>query len=494
MAKTERKKSPSAPLAVLGEEMGGRKPPQAIDVEEAVLGAMLLEPNVISEVLDQLNEGCFYKDANRKVFSAIRLLAEKKAPIDIITVSDELSRRQELDLVGGTAYLSRLSLKIGAAAHVDYHSKILLQKWIQRELITISYDTQKEAFDDTIPVDELIDSAQNKIFTLAEKNIKRETARVGAVISEAISEIEESQHSEDSLSGIPSGYQGIDKVTYGWQKSDLIILAARPSVGKTAFVLTMARNMTVNHNVPVAVFSLEMSSTQLVKRLITAESGLKADHIRGAKKMTQAEWNQLNTSLDALAKAPLWIDDTPALSIYEFRSKARSLVRNNGVKLLVIDYLQLMTGPPELRGMREQEVSTISRSLKSIAKELNVPIIALSQLNRAVETRGGNKRPQLSDLRESGAIEQDADIVMFIHRPEKMGMQQENMFPGYTELIIAKHRNGEVKDVHMRFLASEVKFVDENDGAGYDMIDESGAQFVHVSSAMRTSDEFEVYE
>ncbi len=472
MAKTERTRK--ANIASIGEEMGGYKPPQALDIEEAVLGAMMLEPAVVPDVIDQISEDCFYKLAHRKIFSAIKTLASLNAPIDILTVAEELAKRKDeksatthLEDIGGMAYLSNLSLKIGAAAHIDYHTKILLQKWIQRELIQISQETQRIAFDESMPVDDLIDSASSKIFTLAEKNMKRETTPIHSVIGQAIGEIEESQAREGNISGVPSGYRGLDAVTFGWQKSDLIIIAARPSVGKTAFVLTMARNMTVDHNVPVAIFSLEMPATQLVKRIMVSETGLPAEKIRGASKMTREEWNRLNERIALLDKAPLWIDDTPSLSIYEFRSKARRLVRNDKVKLIIIDYLQLMTGPPELRGMREQEVSTISRSLKAIAKELDIPIIALSQLNRMVETRGGNKRPQLSDLRESGAIEQDADIVMFIHRPEMLGVQDENTPPGYTQLIIAKHRNGEVKDVDMRFLSKEVKFFDMEDPGAY---------------------------
>ena len=468
MAKTERTRK--ANIASIGEEMGGYKPPQALDIEEAVLGAMMLEPTVVPDVMDQINEDCFYKVQHRKIFNAIKALASVNAPIDLLTVSEELQKHKDdksstthLEDVGGMAYLSNLTLKIGAAAHIDYHTKILLQKWIQRELIQISQETQRIAFDDSMPVDDLIDSASSKIFSLAEKNMKRETSPVHSVISQAIGEIEESQSREGNISGVPSGYRGLDAVTYGWQKSDLVIIAARPSVGKTAFVLTMARNMAVDYKVPVAIFSLEMPATQLVKRIMVSETGLPSEKIRGASKMTQEEWNRLNERIALLDKSPIWIDDTPSLSIYEFRSKARRLVRNNKVKLIIIDYLQLMTGPPELRGMREQEVSTISRSLKAIAKELDIPIIALSQLNRMVETRGGNKRPQLSDLRESGAIEQDADIVMFIHRPEMLGVEDENMPPGYTQLIIAKHRNGEVKDIDMRFLSKEVKFFDLDD-------------------------------
>lgn len=443
----------------------GRKPPQAVDIEEAVLGALLLEPSSVADVLDMLNPECFYKEANRKIYVAISSLASRHAPIDIYTVSEELKKTGDLELVGGPYYLSQLSLRLGAAAHLDFHTKVLLQKYIQRELISISYDVQKKSYDDSLTVDDLLDTTQQKLFGLAEKNMKKETQSVKDVLNEAISELEAVQQRTDGLSGVPSGYTGIDEVTFGWQASDLIIIAARPAMGKTAFVLTMARNMAVEHKVPVAVFSLEMSSVQLVKRLMVSETGLSSEKIRGGRKLEAYEWEQLNNRLNLLSQSPLYIDDTPSLSIYEFRSKARRLVANAGVKLIVIDYLQLMTGPPELKGIREQEVSAISRSLKAIAKELNIPIIALSQLSRAVESRTGNKRPQLSDLRESGAIEQDADIVMFIHRPGYYGMEEDPSQKGITEIIIAKHRNGEVKDVPMRFRSAEVRFVDANEAA-----------------------------
>ena len=468
-------------LDAIAEDFGGRKPPQAIDIEEAVLGALLLEPEVVPDILDQLQADCFYKDVHKKIFEAITTLSSRNDPVDIFSVSDELSKRGELEEVGGMAYLSQLSTKIGAAAHVEYHTKVLLQKFLQRELISISYEVQKAAFDDSLPVDDLIDSAEEKVFTLAQRNVRNETKPILSVINRAVEQIEINQKREDGLSGVPSGYTGIDRVTFGWQPADLIILAARPSVGKTAFVLTMARNMVVDHHIPVAFFSLEMPDTQLVTRIMVSETGLPSEKLRGAKKMTQDEWTQLHDGLNKLSRAPLWIDDTPSLSIYEFRSKARRLVNKQHVKLIIIDYLQLMTGPPELKGMREQEVAAISRSLKAIAKELNVPIIALSQLNRSVETRGGNKRPQLSDLRESGAIEQDADIVMFIHRPEFVGTQEEGGFPGETDLIIAKHRNGEVTDVKMRFLSSEVKFVDYNDRP-YEGTE--GISYKHVNSKL----------
>ena len=456
------RKQKRADIAQISAE-SGRKPPQAIEIEEAVLAAMMLENDVVADCLDQLNDKCFYKEANRKIFEAIREIASRNDKVDILTVADELSRRGTLEEVGGAAYLSEMSMRISAASNTDYHCKILLQKFIQRELISISHNIQKNAYEDSLPVDDLLQTAAQDIFELTDNNMRKDTAPVGAVLTRAITEIEEGQNRTDGLSGVPSGYRGIDAVTYGWQKSDLIILAARPSVGKTAFVLTMARNMAVDHNIPVAMFSLEMSETQLIKRVLVGETGLESSKIWGAKKFRDPEdWNILNERIARLSRSPLWIDDTSALSIYEFRAKARRLVHTHNVKLIIIDYLQLMTGPPELRGMREQEVSAISRSLKAIAKELSVPIIALSQLSRKVEDRGGNKRPQLSDLRESGAIEQDADIVMFIHRPEFLGVEAPEMYPGYTEPIIAKHRNGETKDVEMRFIKEEAKFVDAN--------------------------------
>ncbi|MCF0178450.1 MAG: replicative DNA helicase [Bacteroidales bacterium] len=441
----------------------GHKPPQAIEIEEAVLAAMMLEPEVITDVRDMLYPECFYNTNNRLIYEAIAAISSRNDKVDILTVADELAKAGNLDTIGGRAYLSALSNKISAAAHIDYHTKILLQKSIQRELISISYTIQKHAFEDTETVDELMENAQQAVFSIAERNMRRSTSSIKDLMHNVIDELQKAQERGDGLSGVPSGYSNLDSITLGWQASNLIILAARPATGKTAFVLTMARNMAVDYNVPVAFFSLEMSSNELLKRILISETGLEADKIKGAKKFKNPDdWNTFNDRIVRLLRSPLWIDDTPSLSIYEFRSKARRLVNNAGVKMIVIDYLQLMAGPPELKGMREQEVAAISRSLKSIAKELNVPILALSQLNRSVEIRGGNKRPQLSDLRESGAIEQDADIVLFLHRPEMMGTEE--TYPGQTQLIIAKHRNGKVADVEMRFLKSQVKFVDANSG------------------------------
>ncbi len=487
MAKTVRPKNKKeVSLDAIGQE-AGKVPPQALDVEEAVLGAMMIEPNSVPDVLDSLTADSFYKDAHKKIFSAISRLSSAHEPVDIYTVAEELKKTGSLEEAGGAYYLSLLSSRVGAAAHVDYHVKILQQKYIQRELITISAEVQRDSFDDSIPVDDLLDNAQQKLFDLAEKNMKRETLPVHDVLKDTVAKIEANQDRTDGLSGVPSGFTGIDKITLGWQESDLVIIAARPSMGKTAFVLTMARNMAVEHKIPVAFFSLEMSSEQLVKRLLISETGLSSEKIRGGKKLYDYELVQLHERIKDLDCAPLYIDDTPSISVYELRSKARRLVRNAGVKLIIVDYLQLMTGPPELRGMREQEVSNISRSLKAIAKELSIPVIALSQLSRDVEKRGGNKIPQLSDLRESGAIEQDADIVMFIHRPEYYGTESETAVQGEAQIIIAKHRNGSTDTVQMRFRASEARFVDINDG-GFGMPD-TGDEYI-VESSMNNQ-EFE---
>ncbi len=486
MAKSVRQKKNEVSLDALGLE-AGKVPPQALDVEEAVLGAMMIEPNCVPDVLESLTAGCFYKEAHRKIFAAISALTKDHEPVDIYTVAEALKRTGDLEETGGPYYLSLLSSKVGAAAHVDYHVKILLQKYIQRELITISAEVQRDSFDDSIPVDDLLNNAQQKLFDLSERNMKRETLPVQDVLKDTVAEIEANQDRTDGLSGVPSGFTGIDKITLGWQESDLVIIAARPSMGKTAFVLTMARNMAVDHHIPVAFFSLEMSSKQLVKRLLVSETGLSSEKIRGGKRLQDYELVQLHERIKDLAAAPLFIDDTPSISIYELRSKVRRLVRNAGVKLIIIDYLQLMTGPPELRGMREQEVSNISRSLKAIAKEMSIPVIALSQLSRDVEKRGGNKIPQLSDLRESGAIEQDADIVMFIHRPDYYGTEEEGAVPGQAQIIIAKHRNGSTDVVPMIFRKNEARFVDANDG-GFLPPQDDIEEYQGVESSMNNSE------
>ncbi|MDR3132707.1 MAG: replicative DNA helicase [Prevotellaceae bacterium] len=459
MAKTTK---PSAPKLRTIDSVAletGKMPPHSPDFEKAVLGALMLEKDAIVEVQELLKPETFHNELHAKIFRAIQDINLRHEPVDMLTVAEELKKKGELDEIGGHYYLSQLSMTVSSAAHVEYHAKLLSQKYIQRQLITASAEIQRDAFEEDIIVDELLDGAQQKIFEIAEGNIHRETEHVKIVVAKAMKELEGVQNREDGLSGVPSGFSALDGITLGWQASDMIIVAARPSMGKTAFVLSMARNMSVVHKIPTAFFSLEMSSEQLVKRLMASESKLESKKIRGGKKLTQEEWVHLENSIRTFDEAPLYIDDTPALSIFEFRSKARRLVLAHDIKIIIIDYLQLMSGPPELRkAVREQEVSAISRALKSIAKELNVPVIALSQMNRSVEMRGGNKRPHLSDLRESGAIEQDADLVLFIHRPEYYGMtEDEQGFPtaGLAEIIIAKHRNGETADVKLKFAQAE---------------------------------------
>jgi replicative DNA helicase len=439
----------------------GKLPPQAIDVEEAVLGALMLERDAYVTVADVIDTKSFYKEEHQKIFEAIKKLSAAEKPIDLLMVTQELKDLEQLDLVGGPGYIVQLTSRVASAVHIEFHARIIAQKFIQRELIRVSTEIQTKSYDDTIDVDDLIDFSEASLFQVAEGNIKKETRPIKPVLIEAIQQIEKARNQKDGLSGVPSGFTALDRVTAGWQRTDLIIIAARPAMGKTAFVLSMARNMAVDHNRPVAVFSLEMSSLQLANRLIAAETELGADKIKTGR-LEEYEWMQLNQRIKALDNAPLFIDDTPALSIFEFRSKCRRLKMQHNIEIIIIDYLQLMTAGTDSRGSREQEVSLISRSLKAIAKELDVPIIALSQLNRSVESREG-KRPQLSDLRESGAIEQDADIVTFIHRPEYYGItedESQNSLIGVAEIIIAKHRNGATADIHLRFKKELAKFMD----------------------------------
>ena len=457
-----RRRDSQADLENLGLEMGN-KPPQATDVEEAVLGAMLLEASCVDEAMEELTPSCFYDKKNRMIFEAMSSLVNEHTSVDIITVSAKLKEKGTLEDVGGAVVLANLSERVGSAAHIEYYCKILKQKTIQRDLISASYDILKDSYDDSIKVDELIDKAQSKVYDAIQSNVRKEVQDIGHIINVAMADIQEMQ-SSTGLNGVPSGFVSIDRITMGWQKSDLIILAARPSVGKTAFSLNLARNAAVDHHMAVAFFSLEMSAIQLAKRLMTTESGLSSDKIKGGLKLENYEWEQLEYKLKALSKAPLYIDDTPGLQLMEFRTKAKNLVKNKGVRLIIVDYLQLMQGPTELKGMREQEVAAISRTLKATAKELNVPIIALSQLSRqAVQRQGGGGKPQLSDLRESGSIEQDADMVLFIHRPDYIGLSENPEDKEKTQIIIAKHRNGETCDIDMLFKSEQVKFVEMDD-------------------------------
>lgn len=440
----------------------GKLPPQALDLEQVVLGAMMIDKKGVDEVIDILSPHAFYKESHRYIFEAVFKLFENSEPIDLLTVSSQLRKDGKLDMIGGDFYLISLTQKVSSSAHIEFHARIILQKFIQRSLIKISNEIIEEAYDETKDVFDLLDNAEAKLYEVTQGNVKKSTETAQSLVIQAKKKIEEISNKE-GLSGIPSGFTKLDRLTSGWQPSDLIIVAARPGMGKTALTLTMARNIAVDQNFPVAFFSLEMSSVQLITRLISSETGLSSEKLRTGK-LEKHEWEQLNVKVKSLEKAPLFIDDTPSLSIFDLRAKARRLASQYGIKMIVIDYLQLMTaGGSQKGGNREQEISMISRNLKALAKELNVPVIALSQLSRAVETRGGSKRPLLSDLRESGAIEQDADIVAFIYRPEYYKIEEwddEDRSPteGQGEFIVAKHRNGGLDNIRLKFIGHLGKF------------------------------------
>ncbi|MBQ7195565.1 MAG: replicative DNA helicase [Bacteroidales bacterium] len=456
---SSKKAAQAVNLDAIGLEMG-KKPPQALDVEEAVLGAMLLEPSSVDIALEELTEKCFYDERHAMIFRAISSLVNEHSPVDIVTVSNKLRSTSDLETVGGPVYLANLSQQVGAAANVEFYVRILKQKTVQRDLISASHEILKQAYDDSVNVDDLIDIAETRVYEASQGNIKKDVQEIGSVISDAMKQIEAMQ-SLTGLSGVPSGFLSIDSITQGWQPSDLIILAARPSVGKTAFALNLARNAAVQHHMPVAIFSLEMSASQLAKRMMTSESGLSADKIKGGTKLEPFEWEQLEVKLKNLIAAPIYIDDTPSIPVNEFRTKVKNLVKNKKVRMVIVDYLQLMQGPAELRGMREQEVAAISRNLKATAKELNIPILALSQLSRnAVQRSGGSGKPQLSDLRESGSIEQDADMVLFIHRPDAIGLAENPEDREVTQIIIAKHRNGQTGEIPMIFKSEQIRFME----------------------------------
>ncbi|EHQ43264.1 MULTISPECIES: replicative DNA helicase [Myroides] len=441
----------------------GKLPPQVTDFEEAVLGAMMIDKKGIDEVIDILQPEAFYKEGHKYIFEAIDQLFVGNQPIDLLTVSAQLRKNAKLDMAGGDAYLVSLTQKISSSAHIEFHSRVILQKFIQRSLIRISNEIIEDAYDETTDVFDLLDKAEAKLYEVTQGNIKKSSETAQSLVAQAKKRIEEIS-TKEGLSGLPTGFHKLDELTSGWQPSDLIIIAARPGMGKTAFVLSMARNIAIEAGAGVAFFSLEMSSVQLITRLISSETGLSSEKLRTGK-LEKHEWEQLNVKVKDLERAPLFIDDTPSLSIFDLRAKARRLASQYGIKLIVIDYLQLMTagGSQKGGGNREQEISTISRNLKALAKELDIPVIALSQLSRAVETRGTSKRPLLSDLRESGAIEQDADIVSFIYRPEYYKIEEwddefRSPTAGQAEFIVAKHRNGGLDNIRLKFLGMYGKF------------------------------------
>jgi len=443
-------------------EEHGRIPPQALDFEESVLGAMLLEKDALNTVMEVLKPEAFYKESHQLIFMAVQELFTKLEPIDTLTVVEQLRKNGHIDEVGGPAYIAKLTRKILSAANIEYHVRIILQKFVQRELIKISSDIIRKSYEDTTDVFDLLNDSEEKLFGISEKHLRHNMNTLPKLLKEARDNIEKASKLENNLSGVPSGFTELDRMTSGWQNSDLIIIAARPAMGKTAFVLSLAKNVAVLYNKPVAIFSLEMSAIQIATRLLSTESQVSSDKIRKGT-LSDDEKIRINNAMNVLSDTPIFIDDTPALTIFELRTKCRKLKQKNNIEMIIIDYLQLMSGSAEGGGQggnREQEISNISRSIKALAKELNVPILCLSQLSRNVEKRPGQFKPQLSDLRESGSIEQDADIVTFLYRAEYYKFEPENGISGSSEIIIAKHRNGPIGSVHLKFVEKYAQFKD----------------------------------
>ena len=455
----------------------GRVLPQAIPLEEAVLGAIMLDKDGLTSVIDILRKESFYKEEHQAIYEVMLQLFERSQPIDILTIHEGLKKNAKLEEVGGVNYLMQLTNKVASAANIEYHARIVAQKFIQRELIRVSTRTIKDSFEDTTDVFELLDDAERSLYEITEQNLSTGFESLKALVVKARNEIETVSAKTDGLTGVPTGFEELDKLTSGWQRSDLVIVAARPGMGKTAFTLSLAHNA-AKFGRGVAIFSLEMSNLQLVNRLISMEAEIDSRSLRNGD-LSPEEWDRLHSAVENLAEMPIYIDDTPGINIFELRAKCRRLKQNHDIEMIIIDYLQLMTGAPTgSKGNREQEISTISRSLKGLAKELKVPVMALSQLSRAVETRGGNKRPQLSDLRESGAIEQDADLVSFIYRPDYYDLEPDDagVPRDSAEIIISKHRNGSLGSVYLKFIKQYVKFT-EQDSLGFGELPDMGDPF-----------------
>ena len=473
-----RRKSQTRVVEVPSVDNLGHRQPQNLEMEAVVLGALMVEQDAYFQVAEILSPESFYDKRHQKIYEAVRDLAARQKPIDVVTVVEELDAKGYLAEVGGQPYVANLTLAVNSSAHIEYHAQVIQQKYLARQIITLTSMLQTEAFDPGVDVADLMQSAQGRLFELSQKNMRTEYTQIDPVIKQALDLLNIAAAREDGLSGLTTGFSKLDKMTSGWQNSDLVIIAARPAMGKTAFVISMMAKMAVDHKIPVAMFSLEMSNVQLVNRLIVNICEIPGEKIKNGQ-LAAYEWDQLDKRINRLFGAPIYIDDTPSLSVFELRTKARRLVSEHGVKIIMIDYLQLMNASGMSYNSRQEEVSTISRSLKQLAKELNIPIIALSQLNRGVESREGieGKRPQLADLRESGAIEQDADMVCFIHRPEYYKIYQDEKgrdLRGMAEIIIAKHRNGAVGDVLLRFMKEFARFSDQDDERFVPYADDGG--------------------
>ena len=469
--------------------------PQATEIERAVLGALMIDKDAYAVVCEMLLPESFYEPRNQKVYRAIMELSLHELPVDVWTVTEQLAKQGDLEDVGGPGYVTELSSRVASSANIEYHARIIAQKSLARQLISFAGNIETKAFDETIDVDDLMQEAEGSLFELGQRNMKKDYTQIDPVIKNAIDVIQKAAANKDGLTGVPTGYHKLDDITSGWQPSDLVIIAGRPAMGKTSFALSMAKNIAADYQVPMAFFSLEMSNVQLVNRLISNACEIQGSKILNGQ-LQPDEWDRLDKRVNDLLGAPLYVDDTPGLSVFELRTKARRLVREHGVKIIMIDYLQLMNANGMRFSSRQEEVSVISRSLKGLAKELDIPILALSQLNRGVESREGleGKRPQLSDLRESGAIEQDADMVLFVHRPEYYHIYQDDNgrdLRGMAQIIIAKHRKGATGDVLLTFRGEFTRFENPEDRRlGRSQNDNSGEILgSKINGAQPTGDE-----
>ena len=463
--------------------LGGRIPPQAVEVERAVIGAMMLESEAIAPAIELIGPNAFYDPKHRKLFEAMINLFGRGHPVDVLTVSDELKRMGALESVGGSYFLSQLTSEISTAANIEHHARIVVEKSLLRELISTMTKLVGVAFDPSSDAFEVLDKAEREIFDISDNQLRRSSRSMSDVLKETLHRLESIHGHEGGVTGVRSGFHKIDNMTSGFQPSDLIVVAARPSMGKTAFVLRLARNTALDpkDKKGVVIFSLEMSASQLAQRLLTAEARIDAQAARTGR-LHDNDWPDLARAAGRLSQAPIFIDDSPGLGVLEVRAKSRRLKAEHDIGLIIVDYLQLMHGSGDNRQNREQEIAQISRSLKGLAKELDVPVIAVSQLSRAVETRGGDRRPMLSDLRESGSIEQDADVVMFIYRAERYGIMVDdngNSTEGLAEVIVGKQRNGPIGTVKLAWLdqyatfENLTSFYSSDDGVGGDGQDAS---------------------
>ncbi|MDB4875385.1 MAG: dnaB [Gemmatimonadetes bacterium] len=449
-----------APQSLARDPYRDRRPPYSEDAEQAVLSAMLIDQDAVLRAAEHVNDTMFYAERHRRIYRAMMTITERGGVVDPLTLSEELSRRGELDASGGKDFIGFLVDAVPTAANIEYHAQIVREKAILRRLIEVSTTIVAEAFEGKSTANELLDEAESKIFQVSQQQTKDGFTRIKELLWPTMERIEALQRGGQTITGVATGFKDLDEMTSGFQPADLIIVAARPSMGKTAFTLNIAQHAAIEHNVPVAFFSLEMSKESLVQRMLTSEARIDAQRLRKGM-LRDDDFPRLARAAGILSSAPVWIDDTPGISILEMRSKARRLKADAGVGMVIVDYLQLMSGPASSEN-RQQEVSQISRGLKALAKELSVPVVALSQLSRAPEQRtGDNKRPQLSDLRESGAIEQDADLIMFLYRQEFYDGPVDkdgNSLEGKAEVIVGKQRNGPIGIVNLHFHKQYTRF------------------------------------